>query len=333
VRPLAGREPELERALRSTGDFVRDATARVVFAVRDAGDGAAPIARRVAAELRARGLDAEVVVTHARAPNLKAAQLARVVAGSSADVIVSIDSDVDLAGLDLARMLDPLSDPRVGAVWAPPVEAPSAPTLADRASAAILGASLHAFPLLACIDEDGMVGKAFAIRRSELDAVGGFDALDDVLGEDIELARRLTARRSEIAACPFVVRSLASGRTFADVIARFARWLSVVRTQRPALLASYPVLFFPTPPILALALVAPHGTSVLASLAVVALARVAVAIVGARIAGRSMVAAVAWAPIADLVLALAFVRAVSSRTVVWRGRTLMLGPRGRLMRV
>ena len=46
------------------------------------------------------------------------------------------------------------------------------------------------------------------------------------------------------------------GRTFADVVARYARWITVIRAQRPHLLPSYPLLFAQLPLVLALVLAA-----------------------------------------------------------------------------
>ncbi len=332
VRPCAGLEPTLEHTLRSTAGLLAEPGARAVFAVAEASDPALPVAQRVATELAGRGLDVRVQVTRAEGPNRKTAQLASVLRAERArSVIVSIDSDVDLEGRGLGDITCALGDPSVAAAWAPPVETPRAPTAADRASAAILGASLHAFPLLAGIDGSGMVGKLFVIRRGALDDIGGFGSLVDVLGEDVEIARRLAELGERVVVLPFVVRSLASGRTLADVVGRFSRWIGVVRAQRPALLASYPMLFFATLPFSALSIASyAHGGSLLPLGGVIAARALAAVSAAAAIRGASLVSALVWTPAAELVLCAAFVRALATRTVVWRGRTLVLGEHGRL---
>ncbi|WP_433933298.1 glycosyltransferase [Sorangium cellulosum] len=343
VRPCAGPEPHLERTLGSLAGARLSAAARCVFAVADAGDGAFPVASAAAAALRAAGIPAEVALTAAAAPNRKAAQLAAVVARETApfDVVLVADSDVDLAGVDLDALVHPLCDGArpapLDAVWAPPVEVAPAASLGDRASAAVLGGSLHAFPLLAGLDPRGLVGKLFAVRAPSLAAAGGFAALTAHLGEDMELSRRLLARRGargSIAAAPLVAPSLAAGRALGDVIARYARWITVIRAQRPALLASYPALFFATPLIAALALlaapIAPAPAA--AAIAIAVASRVAVAAFAARMAGRraSLLAAAADACLADLVLGAAFFRALSTRTVVWRSGRFTIDRRGLL---
>lgn len=307
VRPCHGAEPGLAIRLAS-GPGPR------VLAVATEDDAATPIARAVA--------DARVVVTGATGPNAKAEQLGRALEGATAEIVVVADSDVLLD--DLAPLLRPFSDPAVAAVWAPPVEVAPV-TLADRASACVLDASLHSFALLGALDPGGMVGKLVAIRRADLDAVGGFGALRRHLGEDMELARRLRANGRSLRMADMTARSFAGGRTFGAVVARYARWLVVIRAQRPLLLLSYPLLFGATLPIL-----------------VIALARGAWMLAVATLAVRLLIAAFArirsgqprWlapeALLADVVLWAALVRALATRTVAWRGRLLRVEAGGLL---
>jgi ceramide glucosyltransferase len=109
--------------------------------------------------------------------------------------------------------------------------------------------------------------------------------------------------------------------------------VSVIRAQRPGLLASYPALFFGTVPwtvgALAVGVLRPAVIPLLGVAgAAVWGARLAVAAVGARAAG------VPWsfrdALRADAMLADAFVRALRSRRFEWRGRTLVILPDGSL---
>lgn len=118
------------------------------------------------------------------------------------------------------------------------------------------------------------------------------------------------------------------------VTSRFGRWLSVVRAQRPALLLSYPLLFFPTLPLLLLSLLASAlwlGLAI-AGLAITARVLVAIAALSAsrrRVALRDL----AFAPLADVVLLVAWLRALASRRVEWRGQQLRLSRRGELQRI
>ncbi|MCA9656297.1 MAG: glycosyltransferase, partial [Myxococcales bacterium] len=248
VRPCAGLEPHLGRTLRSTGSLRYDGPLRVVLTTTAANDPAQPLLHRVAAELRHAGMDAQARVIPACGTNLKASQLSGVVDLGHDEIAVVVDSDVDLHALDLEALIAPLCDrhDRVAAVWCAPVEREPAGA-GDRLSSAVLGGSLHAFPLLGALDPGGLVGKTFAVRCDALRETGGFAGLVQHLGEDMELARRLAERGWTTHMSPRVVGSLASGRSVGSVLDRYVRWLMVIRAQRPALLLSYPLLLAATP--------------------------------------------------------------------------------------
>jgi hypothetical protein len=336
VRPCAGAEPWLARCLLSSAALERVAPgAQVLFAVAAETDAAWSVAVRAAERLRARGVDARAVVTRPDAPNAKSAQLAAALGRARAGrrwVLVA-DSDVRLRARDLAALFEPLGDPNVAAVWAPPVERAPALTPGDRASQALLGGSFHAFPLLAFLDPAGLVGKLFVVERRALELAGGFHDLTHVLGEDMELARRLRSRRLGVRASRVPAASLARGRSLAAVVDRYARWVQVIRAQRRPLLASYPLFFLAAPLAALAAFAAGPGRSAPAAVALglAAGVRLATAWAARRFAGRprGALAAAADALNADALLAAAFVAALARRTVVWRGRELFLAGGGR----
>lgn len=335
IRPCAGHEPTLERALSSSRALAAVTPgARVVLAVASSQDDAYPVALRVQRLLEAEGLHASVRETRATTPNAKSGQLASVLAHEEADVIVVADSDVELGKEEWQGLLSTLAHPGVGAAWVPPAEVGSCETWGDRASQALLGGSLHAFPVLSGIDGGGMVGKLFAVRREALEAAGGFEALADVLGEDMELARRLGERGFRVEVVPLLARSLAVGRSAEAAVERYARWLQVIRAQRPALLLTYPLLFFPTLPLLLVAALAPLNAWVAwATAALAVVGRLSVAMAARFLVDRRASRGGLWVDVmlADLLLMTSFARALSRRTVEWRGRTLAITPRGRLV--
>jgi ceramide glucosyltransferase len=106
----------------------------------------------------------------------------------------------------------------------------------------------------------------------------------------------------------------------------------VIRAQRPALLPSYPLLFFATPLILLLSAVCAAGAPLLgAAAALLAIAsRLAVALVASRAAGRrlGLGRAAIDALLADALLAAAFARALRSREVVWRDNVITIDRAG-----
>ena len=332
VRPCTGAPRWLARALR-TMPWGWPASGRVVLTVAHADDPARPITRAAAAALRRRGVDAHAIVVTEPGCNRKVAQLVGALAshGSDRDVLLVADADVDLASLDLVALWGSLTSD-VAVCWAPPVEL-DARTLADHASRAVLTASLHAFPLLAGLDRELLVGKTFAVRLSALAQIGGLAPLTDYLGEDAELARRLRQAGHRIACAPAPVRSFSGDRDGSEVFDRYVRWALVLRAQRTPRMAAYPVLFAATPLVVAGTLAS--GISIWTNAAACAIAvasRLAVAVVATRRCGREpgLGGALVDMLLADGLLLVAFARACVVRRVRWRDRELRLGPHGRL---
>ncbi|MGH1346977.1 MAG: glycosyltransferase [Nannocystales bacterium] len=335
VRPCTGDDATLEPALRSTAELRYGGPLEIRLCVESRDDPAWGPVRRAARWLHEQGHDANAVVAPTKALNRKVGQLAEVTRDAEHDIVVCVDADVDLSGFGLERLLAPLDSDAVAAVWAPPVEVGALQGLGDRASAAVLGASLHAFNLLGELDPSGLVGKTFAVRSDALCEIGGFDGLSEHLGEDMELARRLREQGRTTTMLRSPVRAIASARSMGGVLARYTRWLWVIRAQRPALLLSYPLLLAAAPMLLGLlallAVLAPLWSLGLGAL--VLFTRIAVALAAAAPRGRRVAAVTHEWLLADVVLLLAFARALGKPRVSWRDRTLRLGPGGRLRAV
>lgn len=331
VRPCAGHEPSLERTLASLAQAHRSFELRCRFAIESEADAAVGAAKRAVETLERAGIAAEIVFTGGGGPNRKVAQLAAVV--NDADVIIVADSDVDLEGVNLDVLVAPVvADKPAWVAWAPPVECAPPRTWGDLASEAVLGASLHSFPILARLDPRGLVGKLFAIRTHALSAIGGFGSLVKYLGEDMEIARRIRERGGRVVTVPLLARSLASGRSWSAIISRFARWLTVIRAQRSILLWSYPGLFFATWPIVIVSLWFSLHEPISGFLAfsLVLTTRLLIAFYATHISGRPLrvLGVLRDAILADVVLACAFVHAMRTRTVTWRNHVLVVDRSG-----
>lgn len=331
VRPCAGFEPSLEHTLSSLANTKRSFDLRCRFAIESENDTSVGAARRAITNLEKSGITAEIVFTGGGGPNRKVAQLAAV--PHDADVIIVADSDVDLSQVDLEVLVAPLVGPNPAWVaWAPPVECAEPKTVGDLASNAVLGASLHSFPILARLDPRGLVGKLFAIRRQALGAIGGFGSLVRYLGEDMEMARRIRECGGQVVTVPLLARSLASGRSWSATVSRFARWLTVIRAQRSILLWSYPGLFFATWPIFFISLwfsfIEPFSGILSATLVFVT--RFLIAFFATYTSGRPirLRGILRDAILADVTLACAFAHALRTRTVTWRNHELVVDRSG-----
>lgn len=340
IRPCAGDEPGLQDNLLSIAKLSTTATLRVVLTVDSPDDSARPILEQVAEQLRARGLDVHAELHPPSGPNRKASMLAAVLRehGPAHELVVNIDSNVDLEGFDLDALLGPvLEQEPVGVAWAPWAERREFPGVGPRASEAVLGGSLTAFPLLCGIHPNGLVGKIWAARIDALAASGDFGELARYLGEDLAMADRLRAAGFRIAVVPLLGRARGGHPSFDQAVERFGRWMLVVRSQQPRLMASYPLFFFASPLVSALALlgVAGQPTLALTALLFTVVARLLVTFTARHWSGRGVqpLATVIDAVLSDVVLLLAWVRAVSRREIEWRGRRLRVEPSGQLSSV
>jgi ceramide glucosyltransferase len=341
LRPCDGDEPGLGRNLASSL-AAYPGERRAVALVPSEDDPACAVARQVAADDPA----LEVLVTGvAGAPNRKSAQLAaglgHVLAAERPDdagvVVVQADSDVCLDGASLPALARALGDdPRTAAAFAAPVEL-HARTPGDFAASGLLSASHQDLFALAALSQlsggtTALGGALAAHRLPALVETGGFRSLERLLGEDFEVGRRLHARGLAVAVGSEPARCTDGGRTLGQVVRRTARWATVVRRQRPGLIATYPLLLGATPLLLvlghALALsgyILPLGLAcgVLALRAILAaeLRRLHGAPVGPL---RALGLALA----AETLMLAATALALARPEVEWRGRRLRVGRGG-----
>jgi len=341
LRPCEGAEPGLRENLLSSLRAHYGGPRRVLFLVPDATDPAFAVIREVLAVAQAEGRDpASVVLTGPRPrQNRKVAQLLAGLEHCEEAIVVTVDSDVALGDADLPALiaaLRPDDGPTIAAAFAAPVEfAPQTPW--DRISAALVGGSPQNFLALYGLyglygGVPSMAGALCALRREALLRCGGFVGLLSYLGEDYELARRLTGLGLRIALSREQARCTDGGRSLGEVIARVARWLTVVRAQRPLLLFTYPVFMAATPALLLTALFTRSRNLGMLATALLGLrALLCWALRRTQGLGRSPLAAVTEVLTAELLLWLGLGRAVVTRRIRWRGHRFRIGRGGTMM--
>jgi GT2 family glycosyltransferase len=239
--------------------------------------------------------------------------------------VVQADSDVLLGGRDLEELVAALlEDERNGAAFAWPVEA-RPQTAADRASAALCGASAQNFLALYALSSllggvPSLAGALCVFRREALKRSGGLEGLGGILGEDDAVARRLVRAGYRVAASPSPARCTDGGRRLREVVERAGRWMTVVRAQRPALLLAYPLTVAATPLHLALSL-ALRDPTYLAMAGGLLLLRALLAAVLLRRQGAPARGALLDVLRAELLMWAGLLRALATRRVRWRGRS------------
>lgn len=336
VRPCAGAEPGLLDNLLSVARMPTRAELRVVMSIDDPADPARAVIEEALPQLRAAGVRAELAVIPPTGPNRKASMLAALHRDSDDELFANVDSNVDLEDFPFDELLAPLvaPDSRFGAIWGPWMEMQSYPGVGPRASAAVLGASLTSWSLLCGFYGQGLVGKIWAARRQALEEIEAHE-LSSYLGEDLEMANRMMRCGWKVGPVPVLGRARGGPADFGGVVARFGRWMLAARGQRPELMPTYPLLFFGTPLVLALAAVGVFARPQLAGIAALLAvsARLLVTLTAQYWAkrpmgiGRALVDAV----LGDLALGIGWIRGMSSREVQWRGHTLRVGRDGRLL--
>jgi ceramide glucosyltransferase len=180
----------------------------------------------------------------------------------------------------------------------------------------------------AALGMDQVVGKSLALRRSTLEAVGGWEPSQDVLGEDQLLGKALARLGLRSHVCPTPVRDVATERTLTAFWERHTRWAAIrFRLVRPG--AYLEPLLNPTPFALAAAVVDPRRRRWLAASL---LASAAYAHVCARLTRghgfRPLHLALFGAQ--QLAFLAAWGRGAALRSVTWQGHRRRIGARTRL---
>lgn len=244
-------------------------------------------------------------------------------------VVVSVDADVQVDGALVMGLIEAV---RAGAtVASAPPEPDGGRGLASALWRGLLVHSHLSFVSLGVMQAGApaLCGKALALGPL---ALGELEALAELAGEDLELARRLHRRGERItttavsALCP-----LGPGLTVEAVVQRATRWMRVLMAHRPGLAVTVPVLLAPTP-LLWLLAAARGSLPLLAGVFVLTGLRSALAAwLGVRSRRRGGGGGwLVWA-LAEALVLVAFGRALRGGPLSWRGRTFHLEARGRLV--
>ncbi|MFO0599605.1 MAG: glycosyltransferase [Myxococcaceae bacterium] len=231
--------------------------------------------------------------------------------------VLIVDADVRLDDALLSDLLGAL-DQGADAAWASP--RPEAAGL----SRGLLVQSLHSFDVLDVISAGPktVCGKALALGPAALEL---FRALPDCVGEDLELGVKLAEARLEVRLAGHA-RVPGADASLTASLARFTRWMQVLRAHRPTLFPTVPLFFACTPLLLAFAL-ASANVAVLGAVLLVAALRTVLA---AKLEDTAR-PTFWWLGGEALLLAAWLGSLVRGRVVEWRGRRLVLGAGGVLV--
>jgi ceramide glucosyltransferase len=324
LKPLCGLDDGLAANLASFA-ALEYPEYEVLLGLRSADDRALPVARE--AVRRFPGRFRIVFQRGEPGMNPKVNQLVTLAAAARHDVLVVSDSNVRVDRGYLAGIAALLEDDAVGLVTHPIAgvgEARVGSLLDHLHLAGSVAPGVVAAKRL--VGRDIVVGKSMALRRPDLEALGGFEAVKDVLAEDYVLGllvRRALGKR--VAVGPRPIHNVSERRSVREFAARYARWSVLQRQAVGPLVYSAQALLNPV-------LLASAGTVVqptLSSLGLLATTCAAKAALDGASA-RALrpcgfrVRQLALVPAKDLVIGAAWMWGLLRRDVAWRGTRLVV---------
>ncbi|MGH8159926.1 MAG: bacteriohopanetetrol glucosamine biosynthesis glycosyltransferase HpnI [Rhodanobacter sp.] len=320
LKPLHGAESGLYENLRSFC-LQRHAHYELLFGVRDADDPAIVVVQALQREFPRLPMTL-VIDPQVHGANLKVSNLINLLAHARHDWLVLADSDIRVPEDYLSRVTAPLADAGVGIVTC------LYHGLAQRTLSSRLGRLFiddwfapsvrlaHAFG-----STRFAFGSTIALRRSTLQAVGGFDALRDTLADDYwlgELSRR-QGLRTELS--ELVVGTEVSEANLSNLWAHELRWLRTIRAISPVGF-TFSFVCFTWPMLLLALLLAPTLPCLMVSI-VGGAARLFRYVASWQSTARSSRWHDIWlSPVRDMLLLVEWMGALVRWRVEWRGQVL-----------
>lgn len=322
LKPLCGHDDDLMANLESFAALDHQRY-EVLLGVRDARDAAYPIAVRAAR----RWPELMRLVLQRGEPGLnpKVNQLITLLARARHDLIVVSDSNVRVERDYLHEIAERLADPEVGLVTHPIAgggERTLGALLDNQYMSGVVAPGMVAARVIA--GQALVVGKSMALRRADIEQLGGFEAVKDVLAEDHvmgQLVTRTLGKQVAVAHRPIlnVVRTR-SLRAFYD---RYTRWGTIQR--RSVGLGLYVAGLVLNPlPIALLALAVSPGESTAWCVLACALCKLELERAARRSLGlEAPVLRCALAvSVKDVLLVLTWIVGLTRNVVSWRGTRL-----------
>ena len=243
LKPLKGIDPGMYESLRShcLQDYPEY---EIIFGVSDPTDPAIEYVERLKQEFPHRSIQL-IVCDKNLGTNTKVSNLAQMLSHARYERLLVNDSDIRIESDYLRQVVPPLSDPKVGLVTCL-YRGIAANTLGSRLES--LGLSTDFIPgvLAAKLIEGGVhfgLGSTLAFRRTDLNAIGGFESLVDYLADDYEIGSRIASLGLETKLAGSVVETFLPTYSLGEFFNHQLRWARTVRESRPAGYAGLLVTF------------------------------------------------------------------------------------------
>lgn len=232
LKPVHGAEPRLEENLES---FFRQDYPRyeVLFAADEEDDAALPIVRRVCA--RHPEIPSRVLVTGRPPwPNPPSWSFHHMAQAAAYDILVTSDSDVEVAPNYLREIVPPLLEPKTGMVTCV-YRGMNAGGFWSGLDAIGMSVEMTAGVLVANMLEGIKfgLGPTIAVRRDALDKIGGYAVLGDYFANDFMIGNLIDNAGYAVMLSAHVIDHVVAPMSFRQMWRRQLRWAASTRTSRP----------------------------------------------------------------------------------------------------
>jgi ceramide glucosyltransferase len=298
---------------------------QIVCGVADALDPAVAVVERLRGSPAPR--DPELVIdTTLHGANRKVSNLINTAPRIRHEIVVLSDSDIRVPPDYLARVIAALQQPRVGAVTCL-YHGVAASGPWSQLGALFINA--HFLPSVVLGLASGLAqpcfGSTIALRRTTLDAIGGFAAFADRLDDDYAIGAAVRERGEVVAIPPFTVAHLCSEPSLRELWRHELRWARTIRNIAPLGHAGSVVMHPLAWAVVALALTPWSGLLLPAIAASVAAILCRVMLLNGVARGFELPPQAYWlVPVRDLLSFAVFVASFLGRDVSWKGHRYRL---------
>jgi len=233
LKPLHGDEPMLEDALHSLCQLPY-APLQIVFGVQSPDDSAIPVVRRM--QTRFPSADIALVIDPAlHGQNRKICNLINMLPTARHDVLMIADSDVHVRPDYVERLVAALERPGVGLVTTLYAALPASTGLPAQLGALQITHNFLPGALLArSMGRSDCLGATMCLRRTDLERIGGLEALVDHLADDNVLGRLIQRLGLSVALADTVVMTTVPEASLSALFRHELRWARTIRTLEPA---------------------------------------------------------------------------------------------------
>jgi ceramide glucosyltransferase len=320
LKPLKGTDPGMYESFRS--HCLQDyPDYEIIFGVSAPDDSAIPLVQQLKTEFPQRTIRLMVCQENLGA-NTKVSTLAQMILQARCDYVVVNDSDIRVGTNYLNNVCAPLNDKGIGLVTCLYRSVPG-PTLGSRLESIGISSDFVPGVLAARTVEGGIrfgLGSTLAFRRSDLDAIGGFELFADYLADDYEIGKRIAGTGLQVRLSEEIVETFLPPYTLAEFWKHQLRWARTIRNSRPWGFLGL-IFTFAMPWALFALLGARGAASAWGLLAAAFSVRVLAALViGRGVLNDRQVHRQMWLiPLRDLFAAFVWLASFGGSTVVWRG--------------